>query len=997
MTRRSNRRFARTTLGPLTLRGRAAAAALAACAGSSAAMAQQAIFWGQCGGDWYSFCGPASAPTGNSWSISPDYPGIGTDVVIPVGASVTVCGTAGLARARALDCLGAVRVCTGHQLDMQQPSHIRNLTLEADAYVVGSQGLLLDGTCALAGVMAGYPLTSAGACTLIGQPKLTGELRNTGAMSVEVLQLTEFFPHPPGTFVTNAPGATMTLRNVSNFAIPLINQGMLVAEGNGNLFNGHLTVEGGSVQAVLNTLFLGGGSRWTGGTLTIGAGAQVMMVPPVNPTGHSLDGATSISGAGILNVHSAPEPRQLYVHQNITVNMNSGGMARVGGFPGQPACIQIGNADLTNAGTMIWAPVVVSRFPGTTQGRVVNDPLGELEFMDMPGFSELSLDLRNAAGHVHQNADINLSGGARIINQDGFWHLKKGMITGSPGERFVNNGKLLRPPDSTSPTAEILVPFDMTAGTIELQAGPGSSPDLKLTGGGDWKASSRVILADGCDLEMHGAWTADGITTEFTGEGWAQVGVTGQPGAHSIAVRPASALRLNLGIPLYYEWPPIRGFAVDGGALRGPGRTTNERWFTATAGALGVGGDGNFVNEGVATLENVTASGTVRNAENGLVRCQGMTVQSGETLNDGVWECRGLLTVQPGALFRNAGPGQFTGDDAYAAGPFDNAGMVVVLPGKTLTFGGPVTQFVNGSLAGGTWVIQENATLVLPGAITAIKGGTNLVVDGVGAVGLATVRRVDGGTLEVGGDLTLTGAATDLVLDNGAVVRIGAGATLTSPGTIRVEPPTAVLSLLKGGMPIADTPAESFIVTPHLWSDGAVIPGDEGGIGQLHVSGNYTQGAAGELHVEIRGLSPGTGYDQLLVSGAATLGGTLRVRLLDEFEPAPGQEFTVLTGASITGTFAALDLPALGAGVAWEVAYLGGASPRVALRAVGACYPNCDASSQPPVLNVADFGCFLTRYAAGEAYANCDGSTQPPVLNVADFGCFLTRYAAGCP
>ncbi|MEX2219269.1 MAG: immunoglobulin domain-containing protein [Phycisphaerales bacterium] len=62
-----------------------------------------------------------------------------------------------------------------------------------------------------------------------------------------------------------------------------------------------------------------------------------------------------------------------------------------------------------------------------------------------------------------------------------------------------------------------------------------------------------------------------------------------------------------------------------------------------------------------------------------------------------------------------------------------------------------------------------------------------------------------------------------------------------------------------------------------------------------------------------------------------------------------------------------------------------------------ACYPNCDGSTFPPVVNVADFACFLTRYAAGEPYANCDGSTTEPVLNVADFGCFLTRFAAGCP
>jgi hypothetical protein len=63
---------------------------------------------------------------------------------------------------------------------------------------------------------------------------------------------------------------------------------------------------------------------------------------------------------------------------------------------------------------------------------------------------------------------------------------------------------------------------------------------------------------------------------------------------------------------------------------------------------------------------------------------------------------------------------------------------------------------------------------------------------------------------------------------------------------------------------------------------------------------------------------------------------------------------------------------------------------------IAACYPNCDGSTAPPVLNVADFGCFLQKYAAGEPYANCDGSTTEPVLNVADFGCFLQAFAAGC-
>ena len=68
---------------------------------------------------------------------------------------------------------------------------------------------------------------------------------------------------------------------------------------------------------------------------------------------------------------------------------------------------------------------------------------------------------------------------------------------------------------------------------------------------------------------------------------------------------------------------------------------------------------------------------------------------------------------------------------------------------------------------------------------------------------------------------------------------------------------------------------------------------------------------------------------------------------------------------------------------------LGGGGP--------SCYGNCDESTTAPVLNVADFTCFLQRFAAGNSYANCDESTVAPTLNVADFTCFLQRFAAGCP
>jgi probable HAF family extracellular repeat protein len=60
------------------------------------------------------------------------------------------------------------------------------------------------------------------------------------------------------------------------------------------------------------------------------------------------------------------------------------------------------------------------------------------------------------------------------------------------------------------------------------------------------------------------------------------------------------------------------------------------------------------------------------------------------------------------------------------------------------------------------------------------------------------------------------------------------------------------------------------------------------------------------------------------------------------------------------------------------------------------CYPNCDQSTAPPILNANDFQCFLNKFAVADAYANCDNSTSPPVLNANDFQCFLNKFAVGC-
>jgi len=80
-------------------------------------------------------------------------------------------------------------------------------------------------------------------------------------------------------------------------------------------------------------------------------------------------------------------------------------------------------------------------------------------------------------------------------------------------------------------------------------------------------------------------------------------------------------------------------------------------------------------------------------------------------------------------------------------------------------------------------------------------------------------------------------------------------------------------------------------------------------------SGAYTQSAAGKLLVRLGGVSK---YDQVAVTGAATLAGTLQVDFDNSFTPTVGQTFTILTRGSGSGTFSATTSTS---GLGYSVAY----------------------------------------------------------------------------
>jgi hypothetical protein len=90
---------------------------------------------------------------------------------------------------------------------------------------------------------------------------------------------------------------------------------------------------------------------------------------------------------------------------------------------------------------------------------------------------------------------------------------------------------------------------------------------------------------------------------------------------------------------------------------------------------------------------------------------------------------------------------------------------------------------------------------------------------------------------------------------------------------------------------------------------GTLRPGGAQAAGLLTVAGNLSLGTSSRLEIELGGTTAGTQHDQLSVTGATTLGGTLTVTTLGNFSLPAGQAFTVLTGGSApTGSFSTQNL-----------------------------------------------------------------------------------------
>ncbi len=207
---------------------------------------------------------------------------------------------------------------------------------------------------------------------------------------------------------------------------------------------------------------------------------------------------------------------------------------------------------------------------------------------------------------------------------------------------------------------------------------------------------------------------------------------------------------------------------------------------------------------------------------------------------------------------------------------------------------GVVRTYANGSLIhtfNGSGAIGDAATSQDEFRIGGRQGATQFFAGRIDEVGLFNVAltpaQIDALVLSGPINFTQTGGTTT-VQTGGTLLTAGdalnlQGGTLAGTGTVRAR--------------VINT-------------SGTVAPGNSPG--NLTIDGDYTQGPGGTLLVELAGHDLNAEepqFDQLRVTGTATLDGTVRAELLNEFEPTPGDTFRVLSSAQHIGRFATHDFP----------------------------------------------------------------------------------------
>ena len=231
-----------------------------------------------------------------------------------------------------------------------------------------------------------------------------------------------------------------------------------------------------------------------------------------------------------------------------------------------------------------------------------------------------------------------------------------------------------------------------------------------------------------------------------------------------------------------------------------------------------------------------------------------------------------------------------------------------------LTASGAYAYVTNGLTLDGTATLGYQARLYFNGSQT--LGGTGTVVfNNASYQGL--IANASNMTLTIGAGITIHGGNNQgNNLSSGSVIGYsnwaggGSNTSIVNLGTISAD--TSGMSIIvnpNGGTltnqgTFQNSNGGTLDVSSSLINNGAINPGGVGQAGSITVSGNFTQLPNAVLNIDIGGTTAGTTFDQLVITGSATLDGTVNLSRINGYVPTAGTTIPFLTYGSLSGSFA---------------------------------------------------------------------------------------------
>jgi len=524
---------------------------------------------------------------------------------------------------------------------------------------------------------------------------------------------------------------------------------------------------------------------------------------------------------------------------------------------------------------------------GAGLGKTTNGIFRLAGRLDLPGSLVLNGPLVwREGGGIFGSGSVRLNGVSSIealsnIRLSGCTLVNAGVLNWSGGFLNTTNGTVI----SNAPAAVIDI-----RGDVDTKADQGDYPGLFLNAGllrksvGTAPESTRIretfhnsgvvellagqLFLDAGSSSSGSNWVGAGATLGF-------MGGTNRLGASSAVAGPGN---------VQFE----SGYTDIGGRYAVTG-TNTVGWY----------GSNVFRRPGL-TLNALKVAGV--NAMADFLTGENVSLQRLELAN-GMVGGTDDLTITTNALLWNGGGFQGSGRVSCHAGIVMNGISGMDLLGRTVVNHG-LFAWNDGMLTTGLGSVLSNA-----------PGGTVLIADAVGGTLAGPAPRgtiVNAGWMQKIGTNTHLTYFSDNFLNQGTLEVEGGWfrcwQTFTNAAGLTRLFAGSIFELRAGGLVAGGVLEGDGLVVGAVTNSAVVSPGRP--LGRLTIDGNYIQTAAGTLAIDLGG-SPPTLYDRLQItntSRSATLAGTVRATLVDDFMPVSNDVFTVLTVAPGTrsGTFSSL-------------------------------------------------------------------------------------------